>query len=39
MVYRKGELSKGMIDREWPHQVTVRAECCIGPQLCSGAGE
>ena len=26
MVYRKGELSKGTIDREWPHQVAVPAD-------------
>jgi hypothetical protein len=30
MVYRKGELSKGTIDREWPHQVALRAQCCTG---------
>jgi hypothetical protein len=23
VVYRKGELSKGMIDRQWPHQVAL----------------
>ena len=23
MVYRKGELSKAAIDREWPHQVAL----------------
>src|SRR5262245_57875288 len=26
MVYRKGELSKGTIDREWPHQVALPAD-------------
>ena len=26
MVYRKGELSSGKIDREWPHQVALSAE-------------
>ena len=31
MVYRKGELSKGTIDREWPHQVALRADRCTGP--------
>jgi hypothetical protein len=25
MVYRKGELSKGMMDRQWPHQVSLPA--------------
>ena len=30
MVYRKGELSKGTIDREWPHQVALPAVCCLG---------
>ena len=26
MVYRKGEMTKGDIDRRWPHQVVLRAE-------------
>jgi hypothetical protein len=26
MVRRKGELSKAMIDRDWPHQVALAAE-------------
>jgi hypothetical protein len=26
MVYRKGELSKAMIDHEWPHQVALAAD-------------
>ena len=30
VVYRKGELSKGTIDREWPHQVALRADRCAG---------
>jgi hypothetical protein len=30
VVYRKGELSKAMIDREWPHQVVLPAYCCGG---------
>jgi hypothetical protein len=30
VVYRKGELSKGMIDRQWPHQVAVPADSCTG---------
>jgi hypothetical protein len=30
VVYRKGELSKGTIDREWPHQVALPASRCTG---------
>jgi hypothetical protein len=30
VVYRKGELSKGTIDRQWPHQVAVPADSCTG---------
>jgi hypothetical protein len=30
VVYRKGELSNGTIDPEWPHQVALRADCCAG---------
>ena len=30
MVYRKGELSKGTIDRKWPHQVALPAAHCSG---------
>lgn len=30
MVYRKGELSKGTMDRQWPHQVTLPASRCTG---------
>lgn len=30
MVYRKGELSKGTIDREWPHQVALQADKATG---------
>jgi hypothetical protein len=30
MVYRKGELHKGRIDREWPHQVALRADAASG---------
>jgi hypothetical protein len=30
VVYRKGELSKGTIDREWPHQVALRADLVAG---------
>ena len=30
MVYRKGELSKGRIDSQWPHQVALRADKSTG---------
>src|SRR5205823_7658555 len=30
VVYRKGELSKGTIDRNWPHQVALPAARCGG---------
>ena len=30
MVYRKGELSAATVDREWPHQVAVRADTVKG---------
>jgi hypothetical protein len=30
VVYRKGELSKAMIDRDWPHQVAVPNYRCHG---------
>ena len=30
MVYRKGELSKGTMDRQWPHQVALPAAHCSG---------
>jgi hypothetical protein len=30
VVYRKGELSKGTIDHNWPHQVALPAACCAG---------
>jgi hypothetical protein len=30
MVYRKGELSKSTIDREWPHQVALAASFVAG---------
>jgi len=34
MVYRKGELSKAMIDRQWPHQVALPAGLSLQrPQL------
>lgn len=33
MVYRKGELSGGTIDREWPHQVALPVEAVIGKNV------
>ena len=30
MVYRKGELSKGTMDRQWPHQLALPAARCTG---------
>ena len=30
VVYRKGDLSKGTIDRDWPHQVALPAARCLG---------
>jgi hypothetical protein len=30
MVYRKGELHKGQIDRDWPYQVALRADRVSG---------
>jgi hypothetical protein len=30
VVYRKGELSKAMMDRQWPHQVALPAHRCLG---------
>jgi len=30
VVYRKGELSKGTMDREYPHQVALPAARCSG---------
>jgi hypothetical protein len=30
VVYRKGELNKGTIDRDWPHQVALPAAHCGG---------
>ena len=33
MVYRKGELSKGTMDRQWPHQVALSAFLLHRPQL------
>jgi hypothetical protein len=33
VVYRKGELSKGTMDRQWPHQVALPATRACLP-LC-----
>jgi hypothetical protein len=30
MVYRKGELRKAMMDRQWPHHVALPAMRCHG---------
>ena len=30
MIYRKGELSKAMMDRDWPHQIALPAYRCMG---------
>jgi hypothetical protein len=30
VVYRKGELSKATIDRDWPHHVALLAYRCTG---------
>jgi hypothetical protein len=30
MIYRNGELSKAMMDRQWPHQVALPAYRCLG---------
>jgi hypothetical protein len=30
VIHRKGELSKGTINRDWPHQVALPAERCMG---------
>lgn len=29
---RKGELSRGRIDRDWPHQIVLKANDCRGQQ-------
>ena len=29
---RKGELSPSRVDREWPHQIMLPAEDCLGQQ-------
>jgi hypothetical protein len=44
VVYRKGELSKAMMDRQWPHQVALPAYRCLGHNFltmhffCHGEG-
>jgi len=44
MVYRKGELSKAMMERDWPHQVALPAYRCLGHNyltmrfFCEGEG-
>ena len=30
MIHRRGELSKEMIDRDWPHQIALPAYRCMG---------
>jgi hypothetical protein len=30
VVYRKGELSKAIVDRQWPYQVALPAYRCMG---------
>jgi hypothetical protein len=42
VVYRKGELSRATIDREWPHQLALAADflrgknCIIVERSCRG---
>jgi hypothetical protein len=42
VVYRKGELSRTTIDRDWPHQLALSAEylrgknCIIVQRFCRG---
>jgi hypothetical protein len=44
VVYRRGELSKHTIDRDWPHQVALPAYRCTGGNyvaihlFCGGDG-
>jgi hypothetical protein len=33
LVYRKGELSKGTMDRQWPHQVALPADSVVGKNV------
>jgi hypothetical protein len=35
VIYRKGELGKDAIDREWPHQVALPATRCTGRNYVS----
>jgi len=30
VIHRRGELNKDTIDRDWPHQVALRADRCTG---------
>jgi hypothetical protein len=42
VVYRKGELSRATMDREWPHQIALSPEylrgknCIIVQRFCRG---
>jgi hypothetical protein len=44
VVYRRGELSKHTVDRDWPHQVALPAYRCTGGNyvtihlFCDGEG-
>jgi hypothetical protein len=44
MVYRKGELSKGTMDRNWPYRIALPAYRCLGHDyltirfFCEGEG-
>ena len=33
MVYRKGELNSGRIDRDWPHQVALPETSVVGKNI------
>lgn len=33
MVYRKGELNSGRIDRDWPHQVALPETSVVGKHI------
>jgi hypothetical protein len=35
VIYRRGELSKATIDRDWPHQVALPAYRCTGGNYVS----
>jgi hypothetical protein len=36
LVYRKGELSRATIDRDWPHQLALSAEYLLGKNCIIG---